>query len=73
MLLILGSDNLLMRAIDAFVLIVPLAFSCLDSIREGTDRLNFLVTELLPEFNLLVFEAFEESFDPTEAVLMGNL
>lgn len=73
MVLILGSDNLLSLAIDALVSDVPSPFSCLDSGREGADRLNLFVAEWLRVLNLLVFGAFEESLDPTEAILMGNL
>jgi hypothetical protein len=74
MLLILGSENLLLLVIDAFVLFAPSPFSCLRSGRRGIDRLNLLVTEwLLPVFSLLVFEAFEDSLDPPAADLIGNL
>ena len=75
MVLILGSDNLLIRATDDLVSVLPSPpFSCLDLGREGgADRRNLFVAEWLPLFNLLVFEAFGEPLDPTEAVLMGNL
>jgi hypothetical protein len=71
--LILGSDNLLIRAIDTLVLVALSSFSSLDSGKEDTDWLNLLSFKGLLVLNLLVFEDFKESTDPTEAVLAGNL
>ena len=59
MVLIFGSDNLLIRAIDALVSVVPSPFSNLDSGKEDTDWVSLFSDEWLPVFNLLVLEAFE--------------
>lgn len=73
LLLILGSDNLLIRVMDAFVSDTALPFTFFGSSNDDTDRLNLFPAEVLLVLNFLVLEPLRESADPAERVLIGNL
>ena len=57
LLLVFGSDNLLILAIDAFPSGVTLPMSFFSSGSDETDRLNLFPQEWVPVFNLLGLEA----------------
>lgn len=69
-LIALGSDNLLIRAMDAFELGVTPLFSFFGSDKDDADLLNLLPANLLPSVDLLALEPFCRSLDTSEVLIL---